>query len=75
MNCGLLIRPYGQSDLPEEEEEITIHIIGEVKYPGIVILKTGQRIIDAIDAAGGETEEADLNKIQLRQLQLLPQYQ
>lgn len=55
-------------EIPEEEEEITIHIIGEVKYPGIVILKTGQRIIDAIDAAGGETEEADLNKINLAQL-------
>lgn len=55
-------------EIPEEEEEINIHIIGEVKYPGIVILKTGQRIIDAIDAAGGETEEADLNKINLAQL-------
>ena len=55
-------------EIPEKEEEITIHIIGEVKYPGIVILKTGQRIIDAIDAAGGETEEADLNKINLAQL-------
>lgn len=55
-------------EIPEEEEEITIHIVGEVKYPGIVILKTGQRIIDAIDAAGGETEEADLNKINLAQL-------
>ena len=52
----------------EENEEITIHIIGEVKYPGIVILKSGQRIVDAIEAAGGETEEADLNKLNLAQL-------
>ena len=51
-----------------EDEEITIHIIGEVKYPGIVILKSGQRIVDAIEAAGGETEEADLNKLNLAQL-------
>lgn len=52
----------------EEKEEITIHIIGEVKYPGIVILKSGQRIVDAIEAAGGETEEADLNKLNLAQI-------
>ena len=52
----------------KEKEEITIHIIGEVKYPGIVILKSGQRIVDAIEAAGGETEEADLNKLNLAQI-------
>ena len=52
----------------EEKEEITIHIIGEVKYPGIVILKSGQRIVDAIEAPGGETEEADLNKLNLAQI-------
>ena len=52
----------------EEKEEITIHIIGEVKYPGIVILKSGQRIVDAIEAAGGVTEEADLNKLNLAQI-------
>lgn len=52
----------------EENEEITIHIIGEVKYPGIVILKSGQRIVDAIEAAGGETDEADLNKLNLAQI-------
>lgn len=52
----------------EEKEEITIHIIGEVKYPGIVILKSGQRIVDAIEATGGETEEADLNKLNLAQI-------
>ena len=27
LNCGLLIRPYGQSDLPEEEEEIVTMLI------------------------------------------------
>ena len=51
-----------------EDEEITIHIIGEVNYQGIVILKSGQRVVDAIEAAGGETEEADLNKLNLAQM-------
>ena len=56
----------------EEKEEITIHIIGEVKYPGIVILKSGQRIVDAIEAAGGETEEVNLNTATLEELTSLP---
>ena len=59
---------YKRETKDEENEEITIHVIGEVKYPGIVILKSGQRIVDAIEAAGGETEEADLNKLNLAQL-------
>lgn len=44
---------------------ITIHIAGEVKYPGVVVLKEGARIVDAIEAAGGEKDEADLNKLNL----------
>lgn len=49
----------------EEFENITIHITGEVKYPGVVVLQNGARIVDAIEVAGGETEEADLNKLNL----------
>lgn len=64
----LAIAPENEEITEEKNEEITIHIIGEVKYPGIVVLKNGQRIVDAIEAAGGETEEADLNKLNLAQL-------
>ena len=64
----LAITPENEEITEEKNEEITIHIIGEVKYPGIVVLKNGQRIVDAIEAAGGETEEADLNKLNLAQL-------
>ena len=49
----------------EVEEKIIIHITGYVKNQGIVILRQGDRIKDAIDLAGGATEEADLNKINL----------
>lgn len=31
----------------------------------MVVLQNGARIVDAIEAAGGETEEADLNKLNL----------
>lgn len=47
------------------EDTITIHITGEVNYPGVVVLKEGARIVDAIEAAGGEKYEADLNRMNL----------
>lgn len=48
-----------------QEETITVHITGEIKYPGVVVLKNGDRIVDAIEAAGGETENADLDRVNL----------
>lgn len=45
--------------------QITIHITGEVNNPGIVILDEGARIVDALEAAGGETQNADINKLNL----------
>lgn len=49
----------------EKKEEIVVHVAGEVKKPGIVILNKGERVIDAINAAGGKTEEADYSNINL----------
>lgn len=48
-----------------ENKKITIHITGEINNPGIVYLNSDSRIIDAINAAGGSTDIADLNKINL----------
>lgn len=44
---------------------IMVHISGEVYKPGLVILKQGDRVIDAVNAAGGLKEEADLDRINL----------
>lgn len=52
-------------DIEEVEEKVIIHITGCIKNQGIVILNHGERVIDAIEKAGGVTEEADLNKINL----------
>jgi competence protein ComEA len=49
----------------EDNEDIVIHITGEVNKPGIVVLKKNSRIADAINSAGGATKEADLNQINL----------
>ncbi len=49
----------------EKVEEIVVHITGQVVNQGIVKLAEGARVIDAIEAAGGTTPEADLSKINL----------
>ena len=49
----------------QEKKTVTVHIVGEVNSPGVVTLEEGARIIDAINAAGGKTEDADLSKINL----------
>ena len=48
-----------------EVNEIVIHITGAVKKEGIVYLREGDRVIDAIKKAGGETKEADLGQVNL----------
>jgi competence protein ComEA len=49
----------------DEQEYVIVHITGSVKTPGIVKLKQGSRIEDAIQSAGGLTENADISKVNL----------
>ena len=49
----------------EDEEIIVIHVTGAVNTPGIVRLEEGSRIEDAIEAAGGLTEDSDISDINL----------
>ncbi|MCL2610309.1 MAG: helix-hairpin-helix domain-containing protein [Defluviitaleaceae bacterium] len=49
----------------EESTEITIFISGEVENIGVFTLNSGARIVDALYKAGGPTEFADLNRINL----------
>lgn len=46
-------------------EEIKVYVVGEVNRPGVVTLKKGQIIEDAIKAAGGPTDKADMDNINL----------
>ena len=47
------------------EAVVFVDIKGEVKKPGVYQMKAGDRVKDAIDAAGGLTEEADSQKVNL----------
>lgn len=54
-----------KTNVEMQEDLVIIHITGSVKNPGIVKLKDGSRIEDAIEAAGGLTENADITNVNL----------
>ena len=49
----------------ENNEKIYVYITGEVNNPGVVLLNSGSRIVDAIEAAGGVTNKANISKVNL----------
>ena len=51
--------------IEETSQEIIVHIAGAVRQEGIVTLKEGARIVDALNQAGGLTEKADLTDVNL----------
>lgn len=65
-------REYTQqeSDIENKEDEqnkemIIVHITGQVQNWGVIELEPGSRVIDAVNKAGGFTEEADIEKVNL----------
>jgi len=56
--------PAIQIEIPS----VIIHIAGAVKNPGVYQLKSTDRIVDAVKIAGGATEEANLDLINLAAL-------
>ncbi|WP_462417269.1 helix-hairpin-helix domain-containing protein [Kytococcus sp. Marseille-QA3725] len=46
-------------------QEVTVHVVGAVRDPGVVTLPVGGRIGDAVEAAGGMTREADRTALNL----------
>lgn len=45
--------------------EVIVHVAGAVKQPGLQHLRTNERVGDAIAKAGGATEDADLDQLNL----------
>lgn len=77
---GTVVTPGGQTvtvDAPAAENEriesgaastvevVVLHVLGAVSQPGIVEVPLGARVVDAIAAAGGPTDEADLGGVNL----------
>ena len=47
------------------QTSLMVHVIGQVREPGVVELPVGSRVIDAVHAAGGITEQADPTSLNL----------
>lgn len=55
--------PDGGAAAPADT--VTVHVAGEVAEPGLVELPAGARVQDALQAAGGPTEEAAVDRLNL----------
>ncbi len=54
-----------QEEVIEETESIFLHVSGCVNNPGLIELKEGDRVAKAIELAGGASEDANLDTINL----------
>lgn len=45
--------------------DVVVHVSGAVAEPGVVTLPAGSRVDDAVQAAGGATEDAELDSVNL----------
>ncbi|EEH66912.1 comEA protein [Actinomyces urogenitalis DSM 15434] len=45
--------------------QVVVHVAGAVAVPGVVVLRPGARVADAIDAAGGPAADADTDQLNL----------
>lgn len=44
---------------------LVVHVAGAVAHPGVVRVESGDRVIDAVEAAGGGLPNADLDRLNL----------
>lgn len=45
--------------------ELYVHVLGQVQHPGLYVLEPDARVVDALAAAGGTLEDADLQAVNL----------
>lgn len=50
---------------PTTAGTVVVHVAGAVQHPGVVSLPAGSRVVDAVTAAGGAVEGADLDRLNL----------
>jgi len=50
---------------PAANSRVTVHVAGAVLLPGVYELSPGSRVDDAVEGAGGATDDAELGRINL----------
>ena len=53
------------TSVQDSAESICVYVCGAVVNPGVYYLESGSRVIDSIDAAGGCTEDANCDQLNL----------
>jgi competence protein ComEA len=57
--------PKARQPLEVQPPKVVVHVVGAVQSPGVYQIEMGARINDAVELAGGATDEADLNQLNL----------
>jgi competence protein ComEA len=58
-------KPVAAKQESGSKKSLIVHVCGAVNRPGVLKLKDGDRIVDAIECAGGANGEADLEVLNL----------
>lgn len=61
---GAKASPYENT----ESTKIYVHVKGEIKSPGLYSLDSGSRVFEAVEMAGGITDNAEVDAINLAQI-------
>src|SRR4051794_26791418 len=56
---------FGDTSTGPDGAPIRVHVTGGVQRPGVVPLRSGDRLADALTAAGGAATSADLDDLNL----------
>lgn len=65
-NDEIAVQTATETEKPQKEKEVSLLIVdvgGAVKNPAVVELESDSRVDDAINAAGGLTDDADISEI------------
>ena len=68
METEQLPQPVAQAETSQSSATISIHVVGEVLTPGLYQLKLGSRVSDVIDMAGGFSELASTQSVNLARI-------
>lgn len=65
ISSGKASAQYSFDEDKPSSRKIKVYIVGAVRYPGVIEVEEGSRLIDVLELAGGALENADLERVNL----------